>query len=585
MRPDDRERAVLRLCDVGVRFHGAQRDLPSRVTLQIEPGELVLLLGPSGCGKSSLSLTFNGLVPHSMPAGYRGRIRVCGHDVADTPVAELAGRVGMVFQDPDAQIVSASVLDEVCFGLENLCTPVHLIEPRARDALSRVGLEELEAADPHLLSGGEKQRVALACALALEPALLVLDEPTANLDPAGRTAFYDLLPDLLATGTAVVLIEHDLDEVIDKVDRVVALSAAGTVIVDGAPEDVMELHGDTLVTEGVWLPAAVRLHRALAAAGRTASPPLIRADLGPEGYGARLGRLGIDPPLLPYARPTAQVPGLAGVEVIDLVVEREGRRIIDGASFRAPRAAITALAGVNGAGKSTVLHAIAGLLSSSGTIDAPTEPTAARPGYVFQNPEHQFLTDRVEDELAYGPRRLGWSPDRIRSAVEDQLERFGLTGLADRNPFLLSGGQKRRLSVASALVTQPRLLLLDEPTYGQDHRNATGIMRLLQELCDGGTTVLLVSHDLQLVAEHADHVVVLHGGRVAAEGTVHELLDDPRIVAATGLRLPPMARIAHRAAQEVAGWTGVLRERDLDAPARGTRPWHRAGELDQQGPR
>ncbi|MDF0532391.1 ABC transporter ATP-binding protein [Tsukamurella sp. 8F] len=565
MSPADGVGEVLRVTDVGVRFHNAQRDLPSHATLRIAPGELVLLLGPSGCGKSSLSLTFNGLVPHSVPAGYRGQVMVCDLDVAATPVAELARRVGMVFQDPDAQIVSTSVLDEVCFGLENLCTPVDLIEPRARDALGRVGLEHLENADPHLMSGGEKQRVALACALALEPALLLLDEPTANLDPAGRAAFYDLLPDLLAAGTAAVLIEHELDDVIDKVDRVVVFSAAGDTIVAGTPEEVMEVHGDVMVAEGVWLPTAVRLHRALAASGKAGSSlPLTRADLRPEGYGARLGRLGVTPPV---PRPTERVPETTGVEVVDLVVERDRRRIIDGMSFRAPGGAITALVGVNGAGKSTVLHAIAGLLPSSGTIVIPTGRTAVRPGYVFQNPEHQFLTDRVSDELAFGPRRLGWPKERVRSAVEDQLARFGLTDLADRNPFLLSGGQKRRLSVASALITQPPLLLLDEPTYGQDHRNATEMMRLLQELSNDGTTVLLVSHDLQLVAEHAERVVVLHGGRAAVAGTAHEVLGNPRVVASAGLRLPPMARIAARAAQEVTGWTGLLRERDLDCPS------------------
>jgi energy-coupling factor transport system ATP-binding protein len=265
----------------------------------------------------------------------------------------------------------------------------------------------------------------------------------------------------------------------------------------------------------------------------------------------------------------------AGVEVTGLVVEREHRRIIDGASFRAPDAAITALVGVNGAGKSTVLHAIAGLLPSAGIVDVPAEETAVRPGYVFQNPEHQFLTERVRDELALGPRLLGWSATRIRVAVEDQLARSGLTEVAERNPYLLSGGQKRRLSVASAMITRPRLLLLDEPTYGQDRLGATEIMRMLQELRDQGTTVLLVSHDLQLVVEHADHVVVLRDGRVVAEGTAREVLGDRQVVEAAGLRLPTMARISRRAAQEVAEWDGVLRERDLAGPERPGTEVHR----------
>jgi energy-coupling factor transport system ATP-binding protein len=222
-----------------------------------------------------------------------------------------------------------------------------------------------------------------------------------------------------------------------------------------------------------------------------------------------------------------------------------------------------------------VLHAIAGLLPSAGIVDVPAEETAVRPGYVFQNPEHQFLTERVRDELALGPRLLGWSATRIRVAVEDQLARSGLTEVAERNPYLLSGGQKRRLSVASAMITRPRLLLLDEPTYGQDRLGATEIMRMLQELRDQGTTVLLVSHDLQLVVEHADHVVVLRDGRVVAEGTAREVLGDRQVVEAAGLRLPTMARISRRAAQEVAEWDGVLRERDLAGPERPGTEVHR----------
>ncbi|MCR2827451.1 energy-coupling factor ABC transporter ATP-binding protein, partial [Microbacterium sp. zg.Y909] len=263
----DQAPPLLRVRDLGVRYEGAASSAPISASLSVDPGEVVLLLGPSGSGKSTLALTLNGLIPQAVPAAVTGSVRVAGQDAATTPVARLASRVGMVFQDPDAQLVTGTLLDEVAFGPENLRVPAPEVLSRAESALRRVGLWERRAENPDHLSGGGRQRLAIACALALQSELLVLDEPTANLDPQGIEEFYRALGDVAATGDrAIVLIEHNLDAAISLVDRVVVLDAGGRTVMDGPVGEVLRGRAAELHDMGVWLPtatlAALRLRRA-----------------------------------------------------------------------------------------------------------------------------------------------------------------------------------------------------------------------------------------------------------------------------------------------------------------------------------
>ena len=262
---------LARLDRVSVRYAGTGTWVPQGVTLDLPAGTTTLLLGPSGCGKSTVTLTLNGLVPHSVPSDYRGSVLVAGQEVADADIAHLAGTVAMVMQDPDSQVVTTRVLDEVCYALENLRVPADRIEPRAMGALEAVGMARFARTNPWELSGGQRQRVVLAAALAVEPALLVLDEPTANLDPAGSADFYALLPVLKERGTAVLVVEHDLDELIGAIDHVIALDADGATIAVGPPDEVFGAHGRALAAAGIRLPTAVRLHHLLAGRGLTAA--------------------------------------------------------------------------------------------------------------------------------------------------------------------------------------------------------------------------------------------------------------------------------------------------------------------------
>lgn len=553
--------------DGGFRLGAAA---PDGVDLAVHPGEVVLLLGPSGCGKSTLALATNGLVPHVVAADVAGTITAGGRDVARTRPPELAGDVAMVFQDPDAQVVTGSVLDEVCFAPENLCRPADEVLARAETALRQVGLWARRADDPATLSGGGRQRLALAAALSAGARTLVLDEPTANLDPAGVEEVYDVLRTLVATGEhGVLLVEHDLDVAADVASRVVVLDDGGRVAAEGPVREVLTGQAKLLDALGVWLPTATLAGLRLRDQGVVVDPlPLTPAELT-----ATLEAADDLPDPAAHADPRRPGPP---VLTVDRLTFRRGRTtVLRDVGLAVGRGEFLAVVGANGAGKSTLAQLVAGVLrprrrAVQGSVAvagldpwrADVRDLTAAVGFVFQNPEHQFVTSRVDDELAVGLRARGLPEPEIAARVEDVLDRFGLTPLRDRHPFWLSGGQKRRLSVGTAIVCRPDVLVLDEPTYGQDRERAVELLDLLTALHDDGTTVVVVSHDMQLVAEHATRVVALADGRVVADGSPAVVLGDEALLARAGLRTPPLAR-ATRDVHRHPRWRSVTRLADL----------------------
>lgn len=561
---------LLELDAVRIRHEGATRATPDGVSLEIHPGEVVLLLGPSGCGKSTLTLALDGLVPHAIAAHLDGTVRVAGLDTRDHPVARLSEHVAMVFQDPDAQVVTGTVLDEVAFGPENLLLPAEAVLERAERALKLVGLWDRRGDNPDVLSGGGRQRLAIACALALASPVLVLDEPTANLDPAGIDEVYAVLRELAnERDHAIVLVEHNLDAAVDIVDRVVVLDAAGRMVADGPVDDVLRDRAEELVALGVWLPVSTLAGMRL----RSAGVPIGALPLTPSELAATLEAVEVLPaPVAESARDESAAPSLA-ITVRDCSVRRGGRRgpvVVDGVDLDVASGDFLAIVGTNGAGKTTLVQAIAGVIPAPrGTVDvlgmdparASALERARRIGFVFQNPEHQFVAHSVAEELDLGFRLQGVPDDERPAEVERMLRRFGLEQLRDQHPFLLSGGQKRRLSVGTALVAGAPVLVLDEPTFGQDRARAAELLDMLGRLNGEGTTVIVVTHDLQLVAEHATRVAVMQGGRVIGAGPTGEVLAGPLIEAA-GLRHPPLARAA-RSLVRHPEWQRVTRMSQL----------------------
>ncbi|WP_341994939.1 ATP-binding cassette domain-containing protein [Microbacterium sp. LWH7-1.2] len=597
---------LLRVRELGVTHDGETTPAPASVSFDIAPGEVVLLLGPSGSGKSTLTLALNGLLPQVVPATVTGAVEVDGLDTQATPVAELSTRVGMVFQDPDAQLVTGTLLDEVAFGPENLRMPVPEVLARAEEALRRVGLWERRRENPDRLSGGGRQRLAIACALAMGSPLLVLDEPTANLDPAGIEEVYAALAELVAAGDrAILLVEHNLDAAVGFVDRVVVLDHDGFLAADGTVDHVLRGRAEDLHAMGVWLPvstiAALRLRRAgFALDPLPLTPDELRAALDAEPAPAAAPAASARAPLAAESgirriapSPDAAFPALrrvgdspnsgsakgGGTEsplitVRNLTLRRGRTEVLHGIDLDIPRGSFVAIVGANGAGKTSLIQALAGVVSPPkdtvhvGGLDvgrADARTLGSRIGFVFQNPEHQFIAHTVFDEIAHGLRGRHLSDEEVRGRTEALLERFGLAAKAGSHPFLLSGGQKRRLSVGTALVAGAPVLVLDEPTFGQDRARADELLSLLSELNAEGTTIVVVTHDMQLVTDYADRTVVLADGRVLAEGPTADVFADDALIARAGLRPPPLRR-ALQGVRNHPGLARVARLADLPRP-------------------
>jgi energy-coupling factor transport system ATP-binding protein len=553
---------IARVRGLAVTYEGADAAAPASASFDVRPGEVVLLLGPSGCGKSTLTLTLNGLVPQAVPAAVTGSVEIAGLDAATTTVAQLSTHVGMVFQDPDAQLVTGTLLDEVAFGPENLKLPVDEVLRRAEAALRRMGLWERRSENPDRLSGGGRQRLAIACALAMGSRLLVLDEPTANLDPRGIDDVYAALADVVSTrDRAVLLVEHNLDAAVELVDRVIVLDADGRTFADGSVDAVLRARADELHAMGVWLPvsalAALRLRRAgfaleplpltpveLCAALEAAAAPSTEEAVAAGGAASPV----------PTVVERAQRVETPLITVRGLTVRRGRTEVLHGVDLDIRAGEFVAVIGANGAGKTTLVQAIAGVIPpprGTVTIDgldvgrADAATLSSRIGFVFQNPEHQFITHSAYDEIAYGLRRRRLPAAEVDDRTRELLERFGLSAKADVHPFLLSGGEKRRLSVGTALVAGAPVLALDEPTFGQDRARADELLGLLRGLRDEGTTIIVVTHDMQLVTEYADHTVVLEAGRVTRSGPTVDVFSDTGLVERAGLRLPPLREALH----------------------------------------
>ncbi len=592
-RDDRPPTPLLRVRGVAITHEGADAAIPASVTFDIALGEVVLLLGPSGSGKSTLALATNGLIPQAVPATLTGEVAVRGFAAATTPVAQLAAHVGMVFQDPDAQLITGTVFDDVAFGPENLRMPVADVLARTEAALRQVGLWERRGENPDRLSGGGKQRLAIACALAMGSELLVLDEPTANLDPAGIEDVYDALRAVAAEGRSILLVEHNLDAAVGLTDRVVVLDAQGRTVVDGTVDAVLRGRAEELEAIGVWLPVSTMAALALRRAGwdlpRT---PLTPAELtealesaeGPVANSVSATASGA--PRTAHARlstsagRTARAPRLnteprggenPAIEVRGLTLRRGRRTVLHDVDLTVRAGEFVAVVGANGAGKTTLVQAMAGVIPPPrGTvrvdgIDAARtglRELSRRIGFVFQNPEHQFIAHTVFDELAHGLRGRGLDDAEIRARTTAMLERFGLEGKADVHPFLLSGGQKRRLSVGTALIAGAPILALDEPTFGQDRARADELLRLLRDLNEAGTTIVVVTHDMQLVAEYAHRTVVVHDGRIRADAATADVFADETLLRESGLRRPALQE-ALRGVTRHPGLAGVTSLRAL----------------------
>ncbi len=508
------EGARVRARGWGWRHAGRKDAALSGVDLDIAPGERVLVLGPSGSGKSTLMGGLAGLLGGAEEGEATGTLTVDG-----VAPAQARGRVGLLMQDPEAQVVLARVGDDVAFGMENLGVPREEIWPRVEESLGAVGLDAPLDHSTTELSGGQKQRLALASILAMGPGLLLLDEPTANLDPSGIAEVRAAVEAVVErTGATMVVVEHRVDVWAPLVDRVIVV-ADGRIAADGPLREVLEQQGDALRERGIWLPGDD-----------------VAAEVGPA------------PEVSPASSEDAPI-----ARVTDLSIGYDkASPVRSGIDLTLERGVSTCIVGANGAGKSTFALTLAGLLPPiAGTVEVQTSDGTAgdphewsskqllgRMSMVFQEPEYQFLASTVAEELAIGPRAVGMTEEEIAPLVEEHMEALGLTRLARANPMTLSGGEKRRLSVATALISAPELLILDEPTFGQDRGTWLGLVRLLRAALARGVTLVSITHDPAFVAAMGQRVVDLgvvgfRGGGVPRD-SAESALASPRDEASSG---------------------------------------------------
>lgn len=506
------------------------------VTLEVCRGERVCVLGANGSGKSTLASVICGLL-----APDEGDVELAGHAVCTGGVPDLAAyrdarrQLGLVFQNPDDQIVTSVVADDVAFGPENLGVPRAQIAARVARELRRVAMEKYAHADPSRLSGGQRQRVCIAGALAMEPAVLVLDEPSSLLDVRGRAAIMRVMGRLAAAGATLVHVTHFMDEAL-AADRVIVMQH-GRMALEGTPDEVFaSKNAQVIEALGLEMPFEARLAAALRA---DAADGKVAAVAGPSGE-----------------KPAASVPAAEPPAILarDLGFSYgPDAQALDGVSLEVPVRATTAIVGQTGSGKSTLLRLLCGLeAADAGSltvcgINAATKRGRRQirraVGYVMQHPERQLFAQTVAEDVAFGPRNQGLSAAEVERRVAHALDLVGLTDRRDASPFELSGGQQRLAAIAGVLAMEPELLVLDEPTAGLDPRGRARLRALMADLAAHGVTLLQVTHSMEDAAQ-ADHVVVLDQSHALATGTPAEVFcpaNEPQLTA-VGLGLPrPLA--------------------------------------------
>ena len=533
------------------QYRAQKRPTLTDINLEIYPGERVLIAGPSGSGKSTLAGCINGLNPFSNPGECTGTLTVDGVDAPHSSLFELSAHVGTVLQDPDGQFIGLTVGEDIAFALENSCTPQDEMHAITRHAAELVGIENHLGYAPHELSGGQKQRVSLAGVMVDQVRILLFDEPLANLDPATGKQAIELIDEIQKkTDTTVLIIEHRLEDVLWRnVDRIVLVNG-GTILADLRPDEL--LSGSLLAENGIREPLYVT---ALRYAG---------VDITPDKHPAHVDSLVLDdtdtqklrdwftarprPAAQPEREPLLEVKGLS-------FGYQKGQQTLRDVSFSIGKGEMVSIVGRNGAGKSTLSKLICGFETpDAGEIFLNGKPLAEENirrraqhiGYVMQNPNQMISKTMIYDEVALGLQRSGLTEEQIREKVEATLRVCGLYPFRNWPISALSFGQKKRVTIASVLVLDPELILLDEPTAGQDFRHYTDIMEFLRGLNARGVTVVMITHDMHLMLEYTRRALVFCDGRLIADRTAAAVLCDPALVEQAALKETSLYTLANR---------------------------------------
>lgn len=523
------------------------------VNLEVQPGEFLLIIGPSGCGKSTLALTLNGIIPLVLGGRIKGKVTVDGVDVRSSSVYELGTRIGIVFQDPDSQLCNLYVQEEVGFGPANLKMPREEILRRVDESLAQVGESAIKHKLIYEISGGQKHRVAIASILAMNPKIIIFDEPTANLDPLGAVEVFGLMKRLNKEfGITIIVIEHNVDPVMCLADRVVLMDN-GTITYGGEPRKVAQEQGRFIMdTMGLRIPQVCQLALAMGEKGIQFDPFPLTVGEAAQTLISLQSCLQFDP-----------APAVDDKPVGEPVIKAErlsfsypdGTQAVKDVSLEIHGGDIVSLIGENGSGKTTLASLLVGLnkpSSGTGTVcgldltTASIRDLTSHIGYVFQYPEHQFVENTVYKEVAFSLEAQKLAPAEVASRVNKTLGLLGVEAMRDKHPLRLSMGQKRRLSVATMLILDTEILILDEPTTGQDRKNIDNIMEIMCEANRKGTTIILITHDMNLAAKYSTRFIVMDRGELVFQGSRSEFFRQFRQIRSSVLVLPEIYELAEK---------------------------------------
>lgn len=578
---------IIEMKDVSFSYGASSQVALDHVSLSVREGEFVGVIGPAGSGRSTLAAVLSGAIPHHFHGQLYGATYVQGLDTCEATLTDISSVVGSVLQDIDAQMVASVVEDEMLFGMENFGVPHDQIEQRLVQTLETVGIADLRHREIATLSGGQKQKVAIAAILAMDPRVLVLDEPTAALDPAATQLVYDTLRRInRERGVTVVVMEQKVAMLSEYCDRVMVMDA-GKIVFSGAPHEVFA-HGEELRRIGCDSPRVTRIYNRLVADGvvSTGSPCLnvseaeqliARALGGRETAAAGSAKAAVvSEAALPASSPHAPAPrpkaegAKPAVSFEDVCFSYPG----GGASVQNLELAVypgelVGVVGQNGAGKTTLTKLLNGLLKpSSGVVtvagldtrEAPVSRIAAHVSTLFQNPDRQICRETVLDEVAFGLVLTGTPQEEARERAQRVIERFGLP--AEEAPFSLSRGQRQKIALASVVVMEPEVIVLDEPTSGLDYRECMTVMETVSEMAERGSAVIMVCHDMEVVSDFAERLVVMAQGRILGRGPTRQVFGEGDLMREASIAPPQVTELSERLARTISPAFAGLSEVD-----------------------
>ncbi|EHQ89335.1 ABC transporter ATP-binding protein [Desulfosporosinus youngiae] len=580
-----RSENAIELHNISYRYPNSAEASLKNISLTVEKGKFILLMGSTGAGKTTLSLCLNGLIPQLLEGELTGQVSVAEKNVGKTAVQSLSKVLGLVLQDPEAQIIGRTVEEDTAFGPRNFLVPFDEIKHKVNQTLEKVRLKGYNQRLTEELSGGEKQRLAIAGVLVMEPEILVLDEPTSELDPTGRAEIYEMLDDLRKKkDLTILLVEHFCEELIHKADEVVVLKQ-GEIAWRGLPTELFRniplMHQWGIkplpVSQIGWyfyekgwiafdeipldIPSAEDLIRALFPKYGQGHRPGPEPRQG-QGEGYLLNR-------------ELSLPGkVSSVKVNDLIYHyNSGQPALRGINLTIEPGEFVALIGQNGAGKTTLAKHFNGLLKPTqgevivegmNTLQYDTSDLSKTIGFVFQNPDHQIFSATVEKELEFGLKNAGFKGQEIKERVDQVLRYTGLERYRSVHPFSLGKGERQMIAVASILVLKPKLLIIDEPTTGSDWAGVRSMMALIRKLHSAGTTIIMISHDMDLVAQYAKRVIVINDGRILLDSTPQDVFAKEQILRDSAIIPPQLCRLSSRL-KDILGNEIFVESRDFTA--------------------